>query len=106
MKEIGWIESKEELEALVAPGRDDGEEGPETEAAGEDSVDRETPTDGESKSSSKGIGAIGGKAASPFDYSSIGPIGVYNPNAPTPSNPFFAGAAAAPAPASQNSPRR
>jgi hypothetical protein len=43
MKEIGWIESKEELEAFVAPGRDDGEEGPETEAAGEDSVDPENP---------------------------------------------------------------
>ena len=107
MKEIGWIDSKEELEAFFpSPGKDDGEEGPETEAAGEDSVDRETPTDGESKSSSKGSGAIGGKAASPFDYSSIGPIGVYNPNAPAPSNPFFAGAAVAPAPASQNSPRR
>jgi hypothetical protein len=108
MKEIGWIGSKEELQALVAPGREDGEEGPGAEAAAEDGVDRETPTDGESKSSSRGGGAMGGgkEAPSPFDYSSIGPIGVYDPNAPAPSNPFFAGAAVAAAPTAQNSPRR
>jgi ribonuclease D len=86
MKEIGWVKSKEELQTLVNPRREDGEETPEVDTSVED-ADRETPTDGgDSKSSSK---------ASPFDYSTIGQIGVST--SPS-SNPFFAGAAVAGAP--------
>lgn len=85
MKEIGWIQNKDELKALVNPRRDDGEEA-DADGSTED-ADRETPTDGgDSKSSSK---------ASPFDYSSIGQIGVYPTSSSPSSNPFFAGAAVA-----------
>lgn len=95
MKEIGWIESKEELQAMVNPRRDDGEEAAELDTSVED-ADRETPTDGGDSKSSRS-----GKEASPFDYSTVGNIGVYPPNATSSSNPFFAGAAVAGAPASQ-----
>ena len=91
MKQIGWIKSKEELKAMVHTRRGDGDNTSEQEA---EEADRETPTDGgDSKSSSTASGFKNGKAASPFDYSTIGPIGVYAPNAPPSSNPFFAGAA-------------
>ena len=68
MKEIGWIESKEELKALVATGKNNSKEGPETEVAGKTFLIMRTLTDGDSKSSSRGSGTIAGMAASPFDF--------------------------------------
>jgi exosome complex exonuclease RRP6 len=96
MKEIGWIQSKEELQAMVNSRRDDGEDAGDVDTSVEDG-DRETPTDGGDSKSSRS-----GKEASPFDYSTVGNIGVYPQNAGISSNPFFAGAAVAGAPEAQN----
>jgi hypothetical protein len=102
MKEIGWIKNKEELKAMVNPRRD-SDNTPEPEA---EDVDRETPTDGgDSKSSSNASGFKSGKTTSPFDYSTIGQIGVYPPTQPS-SNPFFAGAAVSGGPVGQGYSRR
>ena len=95
MKEIGWIQSKEELQGMVSSRRDDGDEAGDVDTSVED-ADRETPTDGGDSKSSRS-----GKEASPFDYSTVGNIGVYPQNAALSSNPFFAGAAIAGAPAAQ-----
>lgn len=94
MKSLGWIKSKEELDAMLEPPSRENAEDISSEAI-ESSMDRETPTDGESKASAS-TGKDTSKSASPFDYSSIGPIGVYNPAAPPAANPFFGGASTMP----------
>ena len=69
MQEVGWIESKEEIDSMMKQ-RDDN-----------DRDDDESTEDGAKR----------GETPKSFDYSSIGPIGAFNP---TPSaNPFFSGAA-------------
>lgn len=69
MQEVGWIEGKEEIDSMLKQRHDN--EGDEDESI-ED-------------------GAKRGETPKPFDYSTVGPIGAFNP---TPSaNPFFSGAA-------------
>jgi exosome complex exonuclease RRP6 len=71
MKEVGWINSKDEIDNMLQ-GRQH--------------------TDGDDDDSSDD-GGKRGEIPKPFDYSNVGPIGAF---APTPSaNPFFAGAALA-----------
>ena len=69
MQEVGWIEGKEEIDVMMKQRHDNDRE------------DDESSEDGAKR----------GETPKPFDYSSIGPIGAFNP---TPSaNPFFSGAA-------------
>ena len=71
MQEVGWIESKDEIDSMLKQRHDNDRDDDESS---EDGAKRgETPT------------------PKPFDYSTVGPIGAFNP---TPSaNPFFSGAA-------------
>jgi ribonuclease D len=69
MQEVGWIEGKEEIDSMLRQRHDN------------DGDDDESSEDGAKR----------GETPKPFDYSSVGPIGAFNP---TPSaNPFFSGAA-------------
>jgi exosome complex exonuclease RRP6 len=87
MQEIGWIKDKEEVDGMLNQRRAsvEADDVAHLETGGEeDSEEEEAAT------------ATSDKAAKPtFDYSSIGPIGAFNPTAPSPTNPFFAGAAIA-----------
>jgi hypothetical protein len=69
MEEIGWIESKEELESMLKQGQQN------------DRDDDESSDDG------------GKRGETPNPYSNIGPIGAFAPTSH--SNPFFTGAALA-----------
>jgi hypothetical protein len=69
MQQIGWIKNKEEGESLKPRPREDSEEF--------DVDDERSVKDG----------------VKPFDYSSVGNVGVYDPNTPPAANPFFSGAA-------------
>lgn len=71
MQQIGWVKDTEEAETLKPRPRGDSEE-----------------FEGDEDKSEK-------EAVKPFDYSSVGNIGVYDPAAPPAANPFFAGAAVA-----------
>jgi hypothetical protein len=70
MQEIGWIESKEEIDCMLKQGQQH--------------------TDGDDDESSDD-GGKRGDTPKPFDYSNVGPIGAFTPTPPA--NPFFAGAA-------------
>jgi exosome complex exonuclease RRP6 len=77
MKEIGWIDSKDEIDNMIQ------------ERQHTDGDDDDSSEDGEKR----------GETPKPFDYSMVGPIGAF---APIPSaNPFFAGAAMAGGPLNQ-----
>lgn len=71
MQQIGWVKDKEEAEMLKPRPRGDSEDFDNDEGKSEKEV------------------------VKPFDYSTVGNIGVYNPSAPPAANPFFAGAAVA-----------
>ncbi|KAL3922365.1 MAG: hypothetical protein SGILL_002243 [Bacillariaceae sp.] len=73
MKEVGWIEGKDEIDSMFKQGQ-------------------RTDRDDDDSSDDGGGGRHGrGETPKPFDYSNVGAIGAF---APTPSsNPFFAGAA-------------
>jgi hypothetical protein len=80
MQEIGWINDKEEVDSILKSRRAiDGDEA--VDPADEDSEEEEVR------------GSIGKPTKPSFDYSTIGPIGAFNPGAPQAVNPFFAGAA-------------
>jgi exosome complex exonuclease RRP6 len=80
MQEIGWIKNKEEVDSMLKQRRAaDGEEG--GDPVEDDSEEEEAH------------GPMGKATKPTFDYSTIGPIGAFNPEIPPPANPFFAGAA-------------
>lgn len=69
MQEVGWIEGKEEIDSMLKQRHDN------------DRDDDDSSEDGAKR----------GETPKPYDYSTVGPIGAFNP---TPSaNPFFSGAA-------------
>jgi exosome complex exonuclease RRP6 len=71
MQQIGWVKDAEEAETLKPRPRGDSED-----------------FDGDEDKNEKDV-------VRPFDYSTVGNIGVYDPTAPPAANPFFAGAAVA-----------
>lgn len=71
MQQIGWVKDAEEAETLKPRPRGDSED-----------------FDGDEDKNEKEV-------VRPFDYSTVGNIGVYDPTAPPAANPFFAGAAVA-----------
>ena len=71
MQQIGWVKDAEEAEALKPRPRADSED-----------------FDGDEEKPEK-------DSVRPFDYSTVGNIGVYDPTAPPAANPFFTGAAVA-----------
>ena len=80
MQEIGWINDKEEVDNILKSRRAiDGDEA--VDPGDEDSEEEEAR------------GSIGKPTKPSFDYSTIGPIGAFNPSAPQAVNPFFTGAA-------------
>lgn len=69
MQEVGWIEGKEEIDSMLKQRHDN------------DGDDDESSEDGAKR----------GETPKPFDYSTVGPIGAFNPTSSA--NPFFSGAA-------------
>jgi hypothetical protein len=87
MQQIGWVKDKEEAETLKPRPREDSEDfdaGTEQDDTGKQQAESKQDSTSNTNTSVK-----------PFDYSTVGNIGVYDPNAPAAANPFFAGAAVA-----------
>ena len=90
MKDIGWIKDGEEVTSMLNQGRASAEED-------EAQVDPAVDEDSEEEDATGG----GKPTKQPFDYSSTASIGAFNPTAPPPANPFFAGAATTGGPLNQ-----
>ena len=71
MQEVGWIEGKEEIDSMLRQRHEN---------------DREEDESSED-------GAKRGETPKPYDYSTVGPVGAFNPTTSTSANPFFSGAA-------------
>jgi len=84
MQEIGWIKNKEDAKAMIQK-QEAQQQQDEGDQQGKEGATVKTNVKTE-KSSTAAPGAS-------FDYSNVGAMGVYNPNAPAAANPFFSGAA-------------